>query len=78
MGAPKEHGSPPIANYRLTDEQHRLKDAARDFAQRELLPISTEVERAGGPIAREMPHLSVSRHLNRQAQAGMSARLASD
>ena len=50
-----------MANYRLTDEQRRLKQAARGFAQRELLPISTEVERAGGPITYEILRMMAER-----------------
>ncbi len=48
-------------NYRLTDEQRRLKDAARDFAQRELLPISTEVEREGGELSRAVLKMMAER-----------------
>lgn len=50
-----------MANYRLTDEQRRLKQAARDFAQKELLPVSTEVERAGGPITYEILRMMAER-----------------
>ncbi len=43
-----------MANYRLTEDQRRLKDAARDFAQRELLPVSTAVERTGAVLSRDI------------------------
>ncbi|MDD9901934.1 MAG: acyl-CoA dehydrogenase family protein [Rhodospirillaceae bacterium] len=50
-----------MTNYRLTDEQRRLKQAARDFAQEELLPIATRVERAGEPLPREALALMAER-----------------
>lgn len=50
-----------MSNYRLTDQQRQLKEAARDFAQQKLLPISTEVERAGGPITRDMLKMMAER-----------------
>jgi alkylation response protein AidB-like acyl-CoA dehydrogenase len=50
-----------MANYRLTDEQRRLKAAALDFARRELLPISTEVERAGAVLSREVLKMMAER-----------------
>ena len=50
-----------MTNYRLTDEQRRLKQAARDFAQEELLPIATRVERAGEPLPRETLALMAER-----------------
>ena len=50
-----------MTNYRLTDEQRRLKQAARDFAQEALLPIATRVERAGEPLPREALALMAER-----------------
>ena len=50
-----------MTNYRLTDEQRRLKQAARDFAQEELLPIASRVERAGEPLPREALALMAER-----------------
>ena len=44
----------PASSYRLTDEQRRLKEAARDFAQTKLAPIAAEVERAGAPMPLEV------------------------
>lgn len=50
-----------MSNYRLTDEQRRLKTAARDFAQNELLPIATRIERAGEPLPRDVLALMAER-----------------
>jgi len=50
-----------MTNYRLTDEQRRLKCAAREFAQEELLPIATRIERAGEPLPREVLALMAER-----------------
>ena len=50
-----------MTNYRLTEEQRRLKQVARDFAQEELLPIATRVERAGEPLPREALALMAER-----------------
>lgn len=50
-----------MTNYRLTDEQRRLKTAARDFAQGELLPIATRVERAGAVLSRDVLALMAER-----------------
>ena len=50
-----------MTNYRLTDEQRRLKQAARDFAHEELLPIATRIERAGEPLPREVLALMAER-----------------
>ena len=43
-----------MTHYRLNDDQRTLKLAAREFAQRELVPISTEVERAGAVLPRDV------------------------
>jgi len=42
-----------MTNYRLTEEQRRLKEAARRFAEDRLRPIAMEVEARGGEIPRE-------------------------
>jgi len=42
-----------MSNYRLTDEQRRLKEAARRFAEDKLRPIALETERKGAPMPRE-------------------------
>lgn len=49
------------STYRLTDEQRRLKEAARHFALKELVPIAAEVERAGAPLPREVLELMAER-----------------
>ena len=50
-----------MANYRLTAEQRRLKIAAREFAQEELLPIATHIERASEPLPRNVLELMSER-----------------
>ena len=50
-----------MANYRLTAEQRRLKIAARVFAQEELLPIATDIERASEPLPRNVLELMSER-----------------
>ena len=50
-----------MTSHRLTDEQRDLKQIAREFAQRELLPISTEVERAGEALPRDVLQLMAER-----------------
>ena len=50
-----------MANYRLTAEQRRLKIAAREFAQEELLPIATNIERASEPLPRNVLELMSER-----------------
>ena len=42
-----------MSNYRLTDEQRQLKEAARRFAEDQLRPIALEVEARGGELSRE-------------------------
>ena len=42
-----------MSNYRLTDEQRQLKEAARRFAEEKLRPIALETERKGAPMPRE-------------------------
>ena len=42
-----------MSNYRLTDEQRQLKEAARRFAEDQLRPIALEVEAQGGELSRE-------------------------
>jgi alkylation response protein AidB-like acyl-CoA dehydrogenase len=42
-----------MSNYRLTDEQRQLKEAARRFAEDKLRPIALETERKGAPMPRE-------------------------
>ena len=42
-----------MSNYRLTDEQRSLKEAARRFAENKLRPIALETERKGGAMPRE-------------------------
>jgi alkylation response protein AidB-like acyl-CoA dehydrogenase len=42
-----------MSTYRLTDEQIRLKEAARRFSRTELAPIAMDVEREGGLLSRE-------------------------
>lgn len=41
-----------MSNYRLTNEQRRLKEAARRFAEDKLRPIALETERKGAPMSR--------------------------
>ena len=43
-----------MSNYRLTDEQRQLKEAARRFAEDKLRPIALETERKGAPMPREL------------------------
>ena len=50
-----------MTSFRLNDEQRRLKEAARRFAQEELRPIATEVESAGEPLPREVLALMAKR-----------------
>ena len=42
-----------MSNYRLTDEQRQLKEAARRFAEEKLRPIALETERQSAPMPRE-------------------------
>ena len=42
-----------MSNYRLTDEQRSLKEAARRFAENKLRPIALETERKGEAMPRE-------------------------
>ena len=42
-----------MGNYRLTDEQRSLKEAARRFAENKLRPIALETERKGEAMPRE-------------------------
>jgi len=69
----------PSTTYRLTDEQHHLKEAARAFTRDEPASVAVSMATLFQIVdgSSEMLSLVISRHMNRQAQAGTGACLAS-
>ena len=47
---------PDIALFSLSDEHKMIRDAARDFAQNEIVPISAEFDESG-----EFPHATIKK-----------------
>jgi len=40
-------GGAPVLNYKLTEEQEMIRDMARIFAKKELLPVAEHYDRSG-------------------------------
>ncbi|MGZ9226525.1 MAG: acyl-CoA dehydrogenase family protein, partial [Anaerolineales bacterium] len=47
---------PDLALFSLSEEHKMIRDAARDFAQKEILPIAAEFDESG-----EFPHVTIKK-----------------